>query len=345
MVSSSAAEAAPARSAKEAPRRGIKPRLPAPGTPMDIVFLSPNETGRRFPLLTDAHWKLVAIGIGLLVLLLVIVYLVWREDERAESSPLDQSALAAPPIQVMRPSAEPRPTLPPLVPPIDAPRDEPAVVETPRPEPPVQVNAVEAKLLDDALRRQIREEEKKNEERSEAERQKQLEHQKQQEAERQRRELAAARQREEELAWRKAAEEKLRLETEAFEKRRRELEQAEAERRSRAEEARRQANVLHSGTVAWSGMVDGVDEVVLLDATSTVRHISGQPPRQVRASFSAPIPRSSIKVDLISTNGRSPIQILQQPSTANGYATVVRIDDSAKGGDQRYDFTLRWKRE
>src|SRR5262245_25160991 len=75
-VSRPAPQTPPGRSSKEAPRRGRKPNLPPPGSPMDIVFLSPNETGRRFPLLTDAQWKLVAIGIGLLILLLVLIYLV-----------------------------------------------------------------------------------------------------------------------------------------------------------------------------------------------------------------------------------------------------------------------------
>jgi hypothetical protein len=85
-----------------------------------------------------------------------------------------------------------------------------------------------------------------------------------------------------------------------------------------------------------------VDEVVISGSSASVRHVNGNPPREVKASFSAPIPRSPVKVALISANGRGSISVVQQPSAANGYATIVRIDDSDKGGEKRYEFTLRW---
>src|SRR5262249_55811458 len=164
----------------------------------------------------------------------------------------------------------------------------------------------------------------------------------QSDAQRETREKAAAKLREEEAALRKAAEDKLRREAEEYEKRQEELRRAEAERRARAEQARLEASALRSGTVAWSGMIDGVDEVVFSGASASVRHINGNPPREVKASFSAPIPRSPVSVALISTNGRGVISVVQQPSAANGYTTIVRVDDSAKSGDKRYEFTLRW---
>jgi hypothetical protein len=116
----------------------------------------------------------------------------------------------------------------------------------------------------------------------------------------------------------------------------------EAERRARAEQSRLEASALRSGTVAWSGTVDGVDEVVISGSSASVRHVNGAPPREVKASFSAPIPRSPVSVALISANGRGLISVIQQPSAANGYTAIVRIDDSSKGGDKRYEFTLRW---
>ena len=89
-------------------------------------------------------------------------------------------------------------------------------------------------------------------------------------------------------------------------------------------------------------MVDGVDEIIIAGASASVRHINGNPPREVRASFSAPVPRSPADVKLVSVNGRGLVDIVQQPTAANGYTTIVRIDDSSKGGDKRYEFTLRW---
>jgi hypothetical protein len=202
---------------------------------------------------------------------------------------------------------------------------------------PVKVNAAEARLLDEAMRKQIQRDEQLR-----TDQQKQTQADPQREAERQRREQSASRQREEELTVRKAAEDKLKREAEEYEKRHEELRRAEAERRARAEQARLEASVLRSGTAAWSGFVDGVDEIILSGGSASVRHLSGNPPREARASFSAPIPRSPVNVNLVLTDGRGTIQIVQQPSASNGYTTIVRIDDSAKGGEKRYEFTLKW---
>ncbi|HMX24703.1 MAG TPA: hypothetical protein PKC13_03680, partial [Blastocatellia bacterium] len=164
----------------------------------------------------------------------------------------------------------------------------------------------------------------------------------QREAERLRREQLAAKQREEDAATRKAAEEKLKREAEEYEKRLEEQRRVEAERRARAEQARTEAASLRYGTIAWNGIVDGTDEIIFSGSSASVRHLNGNPPREIRASFSAPMPRSPMEVKLIWLSGRGFIDIIQQPSAANGYTTIVRVDDSAKGGDKRYEFTLRW---
>ena len=106
--------------------------------------------------------------------------------------------------------------------------------------------------------------------------------------------------------------------------------------------------VLASGTVAWSGLVDGADEVLFTGAAATVRHLAGSPAREVRASFSAPLPLEPVAVRLLSMDGRGPITIVQQPAAENGFTTIVRLDDRQRGGAGRYQFTqftLRWSRE
>ena len=103
--------------------------------------------------------------------------------------------------------------------------------------------------------------------------------------------------------------------------------------------------VLASGTVAWSGVVDGADEVLLTGAAATVRNLAGAPARDVRSSFSAPLPLEPLAVRLLSTDGRGPITIVQQPAADNGFTTIVRLDDRQRGGAGRYQFTLRWSRE
>jgi hypothetical protein len=99
---------------------------------------------------------------------------------------------------------------------------------------------------------------------------------------------------------------------------------------------------LRAGTIAWSGIVDGVDEIIIVGSSASVRHRSGEAVREPRASFSAPIPRSPVAVNLLNTVGRGAVQIVQEPSAANGYTTIVRIDDSREGGGKPYQFTLRW---
>lgn len=204
---------------------------------------------------------------------------------------------------------------------------------------PVKLNLAEAKLLDEAMRRQLQESQPAAAETQVAAA---PTPDAQREADRLRREQLAAKQREEDAALRLAAEEKLKREAEAYEKRLEELRRAEAERRARAEQARIDASTLRYGTIAWSGIVDGMDEIILSGSSASVRHISGNLPREARASFSAAIPRSPIEVKLIWVTGRGTVDIVQQPSAANGYTTIIRIDDSQKGGDKRYEFTLRW---
>lgn len=162
----------------------------------------------------------------------------------------------------------------------------------------------------------------------------------QQENERLQRELVAARQREAELQRQREAE--------------------EAAHQQQQDAARRAASVpatpppaptrsviaeMRSGTVAWSGIVDGVDEVVITGGSAVVRHLSGGAVRDARASFSAAVPRAPVGVKLLSNSGRGSIQIVQEPATANGYTTIVRLDDSAHGGANLYQFTLRWARQ
>ena len=358
-------------------------------TPRDMVFLSPNETKRRFPLFTSAQITLMVIGAALIIMMAVIAFLLWRQQKKESAAQPSNQAMALPsPAAGATPSASPSPS----------PSDDAAIIEAVKssllaynplgfshykyevkdgvvtltgeadhqpekegaenvvrlingvrdvvnklkvkPEQiaaPAKLNAAEAKFLDDALNRQSSDDERTGNEKPRA-----SQPDPQKEAERVRRETMAMRQREEEATIRKAAEEKLRREAEEYEKRQEEIRRAEAERRARAEQARIETGVLNSGTVAWSGMVDGVDEIIFSGSSSSVRHISGPPTREVQASFSAPIPRSPVAVRLLSSSGRGSIQIIQQPSSSNGYTTIVRIDDTSKSGEKRYEFTLKW---
>ncbi|MCI0660718.1 MAG: BON domain-containing protein, partial [Acidobacteria bacterium] len=306
----------------------------------NLVFLPPFETGRRFPVFTAGQWLLIAAGIGLLVLMSVIAFLLWRQQKREWQNLGTRPVVTTQGSPTFSPSPNTSPAPSPTPPLIDDQAITAAVKSTllaynplgfsryrfhvkdgevtlegdaaHQPEKdgaenvikliagvksvvnkmivkevetlaPVRLNMAEANLLDEAMRRQILEEENaKNNNRQQIE------------AERLRREKAAARQREEEVAVRKTVEEKLQREAEENEKRQEEVRRSEAERRARAEEARIVASVLRSGTVAWRGIVDGIDEIIITGGSASVRHLSGTAPREVHVSFSAPIPRSPV---------------------------------------------------
>jgi BON domain len=354
-------------------------------SPHNLVFLPPVEPIRRFPVFTTGQWILLTAGIGLLILMSIIAFLLWRQQKREWQNLENRPVVTTQGSPTVSPSPNSSPVPTPTI--IDDHALTAAVKSAltaynplgfsrykfhvnegevilegeaaHQPEKdgaenvvrliagvksvvnkmtvkdlealaPVRLNMAEANLLDEAMRRQIQEEEitKKS-------RQQQLE------SERLRREEDAARRREEELAIHRA-EEKLRREAEEYEKRQEELRRAEAERRARAEEARITATTLRSGTVAWRGIVDGIDEIIISGGSASVRHLSGTAPREVHVSFSAPIPRSPVNISLLAANGRGAVKIVQQPSGANGYTTIIRIDDSEKGGEKPYDFTLKW---
>jgi predicted anti-sigma-YlaC factor YlaD len=409
-----AAAAAPARESSpmkhepqevSAQQASSEPKIPIQRQPISdgnvpphqmpsAIFMAPEAERRRFPIMTRQRLVLIAVGIALIIFLLIISYLIWRQHKR------DQMQMAAQQAALLQTAPAPAAILEPT--PTPTPPDDPTIAEavkaalaafhpqaatrykfevkdgivtlngeaehqpekdgaenvirqlagvqmvvnnlTVRPDPsllPVKLNEAEAKRLEEALRKQLQGEQQSDEE----VRQKQAQLEAQREADRLRREQAAAKQREEEAALRKAAEERLQRQAAEFERQQEEQRRQEAERRARAEQARLEASVLRSGTVAWSGVVSGVDEIVFSGSSVSVRHISGEPIQEARASFSAPIPRAPVNIKLLSANGRGTIIIVQEPSAANGYTTIVRVDDSGKGGNKRYEFTLRWSVE
>lgn len=164
------------------------------------------------------------------------------------------------------------------------------------------------------------------------------------EAERLRRELALLRQRADDLARRQVAEERLRREADDAARR-------EAEQRTLLEAARtptagrRDVPALQAGTIAWSGLIDGADDIRFSGSESTIRHLNGNYPTDVRVSFSAPLPRAASRIALIFSRSRGEIRVVQSPAADNGYTAVVRVDDTRKSGERRYEFTLRWELE
>ena len=90
----------------------------------------------------------------------------------------------------------------------------------------------------------------------------------------------------------------------------------------------------------WSGNVDGELEIRIQNGRIDYRTISGQQPMNVRADGgNLDMGRSDARVSVTQNQGRGSVSVVQQPSSWNGYATVIRIRDP-QGGYGYYDFNL-----
>ena len=92
----------------------------------------------------------------------------------------------------------------------------------------------------------------------------------------------------------------------------------------------------------WRGRVD--DYVELRIQGNRVRSIErgGAPTYNEQASFSSPLPRADVRVDVKKRDGRGKVSLLEQPSRFNNYTAVIRIDDN-KGGADDYEIEMQWR--
>ena len=96
------------------------------------------------------------------------------------------------------------------------------------------------------------------------------------------------------------------------------------------------------GNMRWRGRVD--DYVELRIQGNRVRSIErgGAPTYNEQASFSSPLPRADVRVDVKKRDGRGRVSLLEQPSRYNNYTAVIRIDDN-KGGADDYEIEMQWR--
>src|SRR5579885_1921405 len=97
-------------------------------------------------------------------------------------------------------------------------------------------------------------------------------------------------------------------------------------------------NALH-----WSGNVDGELEIRIQNGRVDYRNISGNQPSNIRADVgNLNMPRNNATVIAVQNQGRGTVSVIQQPSSWNGYTTVIRVRDP-QGGYGFYDFNLMWQ--
>src|SRR4030095_6954484 len=98
--------------------RGVRYSTPA----RNAVLLSPEEARSICPLFTAAQWTMIAIGAGLLVMMLVIAYLLWRQQQRDTTQSANRNVVAVQPSPNASATTEPSPT--------PSPSDDQAIYES-----------------------------------------------------------------------------------------------------------------------------------------------------------------------------------------------------------------------
>lgn len=97
-----------------------------------------------------------------------------------------------------------------------------------------------------------------------------------------------------------------------------------------------------AGAVHWSGSVDDVAELRIQGRRVDLTTLSGAPVRDARYDVSGSgLPHRPVAVTIRQNGGRGAVQVLQQPTSQNGYTAIVRIRDF-QGGSGWYDLDLTW---
>ena len=93
----------------------------------------------------------------------------------------------------------------------------------------------------------------------------------------------------------------------------------------------------------WSGNVDDDLEIRIQNGRLMYHVVKGKDPSSIRADqANMNIPSGARGVSVVQNQGRGTVVVTQQPSSWNGYTTIIRIRDP-QGGYGFYDFSLMWQ--
>lgn len=93
----------------------------------------------------------------------------------------------------------------------------------------------------------------------------------------------------------------------------------------------------------WRGRVDGESLIRINGSNVRVETIRGNGASNGRFNFSSSLPSQPTQVNLVDSEGRGEIAIVEQPNQSNNYTAVVRIRDRDRGAGD-YAFRLTWRR-
>jgi hypothetical protein len=92
----------------------------------------------------------------------------------------------------------------------------------------------------------------------------------------------------------------------------------------------------------WSGNVDDELEIHVRDGRIEYRTLHGAQPTSIRVTNGNLSSRTNATLGVVENQGRGSVTVTQQPSSRNGYTTVLRVKDP-QGGYGYYDFDLVWQ--
>jgi hypothetical protein len=92
----------------------------------------------------------------------------------------------------------------------------------------------------------------------------------------------------------------------------------------------------------WNGRVDREVQVTMRGNSLRTMDIGRTEPGRERSRAFSALPRQDGQVTVQVVNGRGSVDVIQQPSAQNGYATTVRIQDP-QGGADNYRLVAYWQ--
>jgi len=92
----------------------------------------------------------------------------------------------------------------------------------------------------------------------------------------------------------------------------------------------------------WNGRVDREKQITMRGSNLRTFDVGQTEPRQERGRAFSALPRQDGEVTVQVVNGRGNVDVIEQPSAQNGYATTIRIQDP-RGGADNYRLVAYWQ--
>ena len=107
---------------------------------------------------------------------------------------------------------------------------------------------------------------------------------------------------------------------------------------------RRQDNLGDEGSVTWSGTVDNEVFVTVVNRRAFTTAVRGRNVTDQQVDFSGALPRREVITRIENVEGRGRVEMMEQPTSDNGFAAKVRVIDTGNGASF-HRFTLAWDRD